>query len=153
MEFNFETMRQLRERSLGRAIWRMKRHLDKVTEMWLHTRGFTDFKVGYLVFLGNLDKNGVSGSELARKAMVTKQAMSKMVKELEALGYVKIEQDANDGRAQIIYLSERGKAMFLELKNCMDDFNSKIHHSIGKKRTDEMLDTILDLLNYLEKEG
>lgn len=152
MEFDFETMQHIRDRSLGRALWRMKRHFDKVTETWLHTRGFTDFKVGYLLFLANLDKNGVSGSDLARKAVVTKQAMSKMVKELEALGYVRIEQDAKDKRTQVIYLSERGKAMFIELKNCRDETTIKMNIAVGEKRMEAMLDTMLDLLHSFEKE-
>jgi DNA-binding MarR family transcriptional regulator len=152
MEFNFETMHQMRERSLGRALWRMKRHYDKVIETWLHAQGFTDVKVGYLVFLGNLDKDGVSGSDLARKAVVTKQAMSKTIKELEALGYVTIQRDANDGRAQVIYLSERGKVMFLELKNCVSHLTAKMNFIVGEARMEAMLDTMLTLLNHLEKE-
>jgi DNA-binding MarR family transcriptional regulator len=50
-------------------------------------------------------------SEIAANARLSKQATNDMLRELERLGYLARHPDPNDGRARIIRLTERGRAL------------------------------------------
>ncbi|MDX6479572.1 MAG: hypothetical protein QOG85_82 [Gaiellaceae bacterium] len=50
-------------------------------------------------------------SQIARNARLSKQATNDMLRELERLGYLARHPDPDDGRARIIRLTERGRAL------------------------------------------
>ena len=81
--FDFNQYRVLRERAIGRLLWRMKRYMDGFVEPRLQALGYRDFKMSYLMFLANIDEQGTTNNELAKRAGVTKQMMSKIVGLLE----------------------------------------------------------------------
>ena len=49
--------------------------------------------------------------EIAETARLSKQATNDMLRELERLGYVERHPDPSDGRARIIQLTKRGRAL------------------------------------------
>ena len=67
-------------------------HLRKQFEQWaierLARKGYKDFKMTYMPVIMNIDLNGTNNNDLAQRAQVTKQAMSKVVKELQNSGYI-----------------------------------------------------------------
>ncbi len=105
---DFNQLRELRDRSLGRLIWRMKRYMDGFMEPRLQQMGFTDFKTSYLAFLANIEEKGITNNELAKRACVTKQMMSKTVSVLEAEGYIYTEKSETDSRSNRIFMNDRG---------------------------------------------
>jgi DNA-binding MarR family transcriptional regulator len=50
-------------------------------------------------------------TEIAMTARLSKQATNDMLRELERLGYVERHADPNDGRARVIKLTKRGRAL------------------------------------------
>lgn len=58
----------------------------------------------------NLDTGGTRLTELARRAAMTKQSMGELVRQMEALGYLRRDADPQDGRAQIVRFTPRGLA-------------------------------------------
>jgi DNA-binding MarR family transcriptional regulator len=91
--------RLLREfsRDFERRIWR-----------GLAARGFPDIRPSHSAVFANLGMGAVRVSELAERAQVTQQAMGKMLKELERMGYITRTVDSSDRRAKEIILTERG---------------------------------------------
>lgn len=57
-----------------------------------------------------IDPQGSRLTDLAKRANITPQAMGELIDELEELGYVTREPDANDRRAKLIVLTDRGHA-------------------------------------------
>jgi DNA-binding MarR family transcriptional regulator len=55
-------------------------------------------------------------TELAERAHVTQQAMGKMLKELERIGYVVRDIDGSDRRAKKIRPTERGNALMADIR-------------------------------------
>jgi DNA-binding MarR family transcriptional regulator len=49
--------------------------------------------------------------EIAATARLSKQATNDMLRELERLGYLERHSDPTDGRARIIQLTQRGRAL------------------------------------------
>lgn len=150
--FDFEQFREFRGRSVGRLLWRLKRFMDSYMEPKLHARGFTDFKMSYLMFLANIEENGITNNELAKRACVTKQMMSKTVSLLESEGYIFTQKNPNDSRSSVIFLNERGKELFYTLRECMQEARSKFDAIVGHDRMEQVIDTMVELTNALDKD-
>jgi len=148
ISFDFAHFKSLRERSIGRLLWRMKRYLGDFLEPRLHEMGYTDFKVSYLAVLSHIEETGTTNSELARRACVTKQMMSKTVSLLEASGYIYTTKNEHDSRSSIIFLSDRGKMLFISLNQCMQELRRRFDEIAGAERIDTMLET----MTMLDKE-
>ncbi|QMW03359.1 MarR family winged helix-turn-helix transcriptional regulator [Spirosoma foliorum] len=150
--FDFDQYRVIRERSLGRLFWRLKRYTSNLIEPKLHALGYKDFKMSYLMFLSNIEEGGTTNNELAKRACVTKQMMSKIVGLLESEGYIYIQKNPTDSRSNIIFLNDRGKELFISLKGCMEEARDKFDVIVGHDRMELVLDTLVELTNKLESE-
>ena len=73
-------------------------------------RGFTDLRPAHGFAFARLAPTGATVSELASHLGVTRQAAAQLVDELVAKGYVERRRHPDDGRAQLITLTERGWA-------------------------------------------
>ncbi|GAB4038720.1 MarR family winged helix-turn-helix transcriptional regulator [Spirosoma gilvum] len=149
--FDFDQFRLIRERSVGRLFWRLKRFTSSYIEPRLHALGYTDFKMSYLMFLSSIDEQGTTNNELAKKACVTKQMMSKIVGLLEEQGYIYTQKNPNDSRSSIIFLNDRGKELFVKLEGCMQDARTKFDSIVGHDRMEQVIDTMYRLVTELEK--
>ena len=151
--FDFAYFRQVRGRSLGRITWRFKRYMDGFMEPLLHQMGFTDFKLSYLRLVANIEENGITNNELARKADVTKQMMSKVVSLLESQNYIYTRRDDQDCRASRIFLNERGFQLLHAVHTCMTEAHDQFRGIIGQDRLDRLIDDMKDLVNGLDDMG
>ena len=104
------------------------------------------------MFLSNIEEKGITNNELAKRACVTKQMMSKIVGLLETEGYIYTEKNPNDSRSSIIFLNERGKSLFVSLKSCMQEAREKFDLIVGHERMEQVVDTMVELVNKLENE-
>ncbi len=150
--FDYKQFATFRERSMGRLLWRIKRWMDNFIEPKLHAAGFTDFKMSYLMFLANIEETGITNNELAKRACVSKQMMSKVVSLLEVEGYITTRKSETDSRSSMIFLSERGEELFITLKNHMGEAHAQFSTIIGSERVEQVIDILVDLTNGLEKQ-
>ena len=77
---------------------------------------------------------GSRPSELAEKAGMTKQAMGKIVDELQEIGYVEKAADPNDGRAKIIRFTEKGLDLLQDSGDIIDEIWRDYTELVGAKR-------------------
>ena len=150
--FDFDQYRLIRERSIGRLIWRIKRYMDGSMEPRLHALGFADFKMSYLMFLANIEEHGTTNNELAKKACVTKQMMSKIVGLLENENYIYTQKNPADSRSSIIFLNDRGKELFLALRDSIEEVRRKFDAIVGYDQMEQVIDTMIKLASTLESE-
>ncbi|GAB4020995.1 MarR family winged helix-turn-helix transcriptional regulator [Spirosoma koreense] len=150
--FDFNQFRLIRERSVGRLFWRLKRFTSSYIEPRLHALGYSDFKMSYLMFLSNIEEHGTTNNELAKRACVTKQMMSKIVGLLEEEGYIYTQKNPNDSRSSIIFLNDRGKELFVALEECMQKARDKFDTIVGHERMEQVIETMTKLVVELEKE-
>jgi DNA-binding MarR family transcriptional regulator len=57
------------------------------------------------------EEDGLRQGELARRARLSKQTMTTMARALEAAGLVERRADPTDGRATLVFLSERAREL------------------------------------------
>jgi DNA-binding MarR family transcriptional regulator len=72
--------------------------------------------------------------EIAENLGVTSQAVSKMVRELEALGYVSRVADPDDARVRRVGLTERGQAAIEAGRSVRKRLNDELAHALGEDR-------------------
>ena len=98
---------------LQASLARVLRELDKDVERRVYeelaARGYPDVRPAHGPVFSNLGVNAVRVTQLAQRTQVTQQAMGKMLKELELMGYVVRNIDQGDKRAKEITLTARGR--------------------------------------------
>src|SRR5438270_7676628 len=76
----------------------------------LHERGFGDLVAAHLDVFQYPGPENRRPSDLARHARMSKQAMNYLLGQLERLGYLTREHDAEDQRFKRVHLTRRGRA-------------------------------------------
>ncbi len=76
----------------------------------LARNGFGDVTPSQSALLRNIGDDGARPSDLAAHADVTRQAITKLVDELEQLDLVRRDRDPDDGRGVIVRYTDRGRA-------------------------------------------
>lgn len=103
-----------------------------------HRRGHTDIRKSHASLFSNLGFGAVRLTELADRAGITQQAMGKLVKEMELLGYVKRHIDAADKRAKIIELTAKGNTLVNDSLDIIDEVISEYTAVIGNQGINEL---------------
>ncbi len=97
-----------RKRNLCRHIYITYRYFNEwAQKQWIED-GWENIRPEHLRLISIIGIDEVNNNELAKRARVSKQAMSKMVNDLESHGFVDVEPDPNDSRASIISISNNG---------------------------------------------
>ncbi|MEJ2531569.1 MAG: MarR family transcriptional regulator [Halioglobus sp.] len=132
--------RLLREfsRDFERRIWRA-----------LEARGYPDIRPSHSAVFANLGLGAVRVTELAERAQVTQQAMGKMLKELERMGYVARAVDSGDKRAKEIRLTERGVRLAADSLQVMEEVRSYYARKIGERELAELESNLREAVRKL----
>jgi DNA-binding MarR family transcriptional regulator len=96
--------------------------------------GFDEIKPGHAVVLRNLGEDGARPSEIAARAGVTRQAVTKVVRDLERLGLVRRHTDPADGRGVIVRYTERGREGLELARRRMLAIEDELAAQIGAER-------------------
>jgi DNA-binding MarR family transcriptional regulator len=122
MEANTETrlndavLRPLQKSSLNSLLLDFGEDYQRRIMEAVHRRGHSLIRPAHCAVFGNLGKGAVRVSELAERAHVTQQALGKMLKELERIGYVVRDIDGSDRRAKKIRPTSRGDELMLDIQ-------------------------------------
>jgi DNA-binding MarR family transcriptional regulator len=141
-----------RQRSLIRLLGLLKKDMDfKITEK-LQQKGYDNFKLGDLVLIVNIQPEGIINNELAKKARITKQAMSKVVKNLEAGGYIFTRKHENDNRSAVIFLTDNGKRLLISAAESFREIQDEYTDIIGMEDADSLKQILGKLVSTLRPE-
>ena len=104
----------------------------------LHRRGHERIRSSHSAVFSNLGLGAVRVTELAEQAKVTQQAMGKMLKELERIGYVARDVDGGDKRAKEMRLTVKGLALVKDSMNAVEEIRLDYAQRIGSEELDEL---------------
>jgi DNA-binding MarR family transcriptional regulator len=99
-----------------------------------HAAGYMDLRPGHGCVFGNIDPHGTRLTELAERALMTKQSVGEVTTDLERLGYVERVPDPTDGRAKIIHLTQRGREAQAIGRQLIDDLEREWADRFGAER-------------------
>jgi DNA-binding MarR family transcriptional regulator len=107
--------------------------------------GYADVTTAMIALFRFAGMDGRRPGAIAATARLSKQATNDMLRELERLGYVERHPDPTDGRARIIRLTKRGKA----LDAAVWEAGRQVEHSWKVQFDDEEWRTFHDVLDNL----
>lgn len=146
----FQMLHQMRERSVTRLIIRYSKMMIARFEKMAAERGYPDFKPHYIGVLSNIGPDGTTSVEISRCIWITKQAVSKLVKEMEAIGYITYKPHHSDGRANMIHLTEKGKDLMLFSQQMSEELKAEMIGVVGEENVAHLIDTLSILMKDAE---
>ena len=124
--------------NLSRLLREFSRDFERRICRGLAERGHPDVRPSHSAVFSNLGTGAVRVTELARRAQVTQQAMGKMLKELERMGYLDRGIDGSDKRAKEIRLTRRG----IDLARDSQAVINEVRHYYSDKIGPALLDSL-----------
>lgn len=119
---------------------------DRMLEV-VHAAGFPDQRRAHGAVMSHVPPEGIHLSELARRAGMTKQAMSELVADLQRLGYLSRQSDPNDRRLQVIHFSERGWAAIHTALRAFQEQEDELAARLGARRIQQLRETLEAILD------
>lgn len=99
----------------------------------LRERGFDGLRFSHGFVFQHLIEAERTIGELGRRLEVTQQAASKVVTELERLGYVERVADAGDARTRRVRLSARGRGAVEAARRCRASIERRLAAQVGAR--------------------
>jgi DNA-binding MarR family transcriptional regulator len=150
-EINREIASQL-SNNLSRLLREFSRDFERRIWQALAERGYPDIRPSHSAVLANLGLGAVRVTELAERAQVTQQAMGKMLKELERMGYVTRNVDSGDKRAREIRLTQRGIGLAADSVAAVTEVRSYYSGKIGEQELQELEEGLRNAVRNLQLE-
>lgn len=97
----------------------------------LRARGYDAVTEPHLVLFGNLDCGATHAAQIAQRMRVSRQAISKTLRELRELGFVCLEDDPDRRNQKLVVMTERGMQLALEARGDLREIESEIADQIG----------------------
>ncbi len=93
-----------------------------------------EIQPGHAIVLRHLGEDGARPSEMAAKAQVSRQAITKALDDLERLGLVRRQPDPSDGRGVIVHYTRRGLAALQIARTRMNELERAFASQVGAKQ-------------------
>tara|TARA_R110000823_G_scaffold305166_4_gene427164 strand:+ start:9936 stop:10445 length:510 start_codon:yes stop_codon:yes gene_type:complete len=136
--------------NLARLLREFSRDFERRIYSELLLRGYTEIRASHIAVFANLGLGAVRITELAERARVTQQAMGKMLKEIERLGYVSRDVDSGDKRAREIRLTVRGMQLALDSLEAHRKVYAYYAGKIGQEPLQQLEDSLREAVSKLE---
>ncbi len=125
---------------------------DRLMRMY-YDHGLSEFEIGwgqqfYVEYL--YDHPGASPQEMATCIRVDKATLTKMIKKLTEVGYIRVVGDDRDRRVKHLYLTERAIPAAKQIKNIHAEFYNALSSGISPTElalTEQTLQHMVDNIN------
>src|SRR4051794_27211191 len=89
--------------------------------------------------------DGRRPTEIAAGAQISKQRVNDLLRDLEQMGYLRLEPDTADNRARIVRLTRRGKALHHRAVKAHAEVEAEWEAAVGKRRYTDLRKTLAQL--------
>jgi DNA-binding MarR family transcriptional regulator len=125
-----------RHSNVGRLLNNATHRFESRVFELMNKAGHTDARLSHLHLTRNLDIAGTRINELARRAGLTKQAMSQLVEQCEQLGLVTRKTDKQDARGKIVVFTAHGLEWLKAFKAALFKAEDEMRQELGTLRVD-----------------
>ena len=129
-------------KSLGLVLRDAYLAVDRAVQEALAEAGFTEFRPRHHVVLRHIGHEGERPVVIADRAQVSRQAIAKVIDDLERAGLVRRDPDPSDGRGVVVRLTDRGLAGLAVGRQAMDAIEARLVAEVGPRRWQAMRDAL-----------
>lgn len=97
----------------------------------LRACGYDKVTEPHLVLFGNLDCGATHAAQIAQRMQVSRQAISKTLRELQSLGFVSLEDDQSRRNQKLVVMTERGMRLAVDARAQLHAIETEIAAEIG----------------------
>ena len=128
--------------------------LAKATQRWnellaerFAADGFPEVRPAYgSVLVPLFEEDGLRMGEPARRARLTKQTMTQLVRRLERDGLVERRPDPSDARASLIFLTPRSRRFEPVAAAALQELDKAARRRLSARRVGELKDELRELM-------
>ena len=135
--------------NFARLISIAKRHLDIWSNQNLKSVN-GEMKLSFMPVLFNISPKGNTNTELSKKSLVFKQAMSRTLKELEEAGMIISTPIDNDRRSNKINLTKEGKEFITDSTEKLSKIITEYVDLVGEKDFKTTLKVLSKIIDFHE---
>lgn len=140
------------DRFILKLVYDLRRYSDKWAFSHLPVMSKIEFNLTYMPYFMNIGYSGISNHDLVNRIKVTKQGVSKIVKELERLGLVTTAKSETDARSNMIFLTEDGKKLYEGVNKMGEELTGEYIKLVGAKKYEQFIDTFLKITEWHESQ-
>lgn len=125
----------------------IRQNWHKVSRMYNQKTAQIDItsSMGFLLMI--IEKAGTPSTQLGPRMGMEPTSLSRTLKTMEELGYIRREFDRVDKRKVLIYLTEKGVDKRRQTRNLILDYNAKLNAKIPAKK----MKTFFEVMNKIEE--
>ncbi|TSD67356.1 MarR family transcriptional regulator [Inquilinus sp. KBS0705] len=138
------------QRYACKMVYLLKRFIDDWSGKKLCVAHQTGFNSAHLPLFMSIGTEGISNNALAAKLNVSKQATSKIIKELEVLDMVKSEKSTDDARVVMLHLTDEGEKFYQYLRSQVETLEEQYKKEVGAKNYEIAIDVMSKLIKFHE---
>lgn len=137
---------QLTRDNLGFLLAKASQRWNELLADAFAAAGFPEVRPSYGSILVPLyEEDGLRMGEIARRARLSKQTMTTMVRLLERDGLVERRSDPEDGRAARVFLTRRAQAFRPIAEATLGDLTRRARRRVGTATADAVNDALRQL--------
>ncbi len=139
-------MRATRD-NLGFLLAKALQRWNELLATGFRRGGFAEVRPAYgSVLLPLFEEDGLRLSELAARSRLSKQAMTTLVRTLEARRLIVRRPDPDDGRAARVYLTPRARRFHATAEHVLATLDRRVEQRLSRDRLDALRDAVKTLM-------
>ena len=134
----------------GRLLLYAFRAFESLLIDRLQHQGIADISMSHFNILRHVDPDGIRQVDLAHDACISKQAVGKMVAELEKKQYLFTRDDPADNRAKQVCYTQRGQQVIQLLVDEVMVIEQRLMQQLGEKEYANLREHLLQFSLLME---
>ena len=137
----------LTRRNLGFVLAKASQRWNELLYERFAAAGFAEVRPSYgSILIPLFEEDGLRIGEVARRARLSKQTLTTMVRLLERDGLVERRPDPADGRASLLFLTPRARSFRPIAEQVLSDLDTKVARLLTRRRTNELEQALVALI-------
>lgn len=97
----------------------------------LRACGYASITEPHLILFGNLDCGATHAAQIAQRMQVSRQAISKTLRELQSLGLVLLEDDPARRNQKLVVMTQQGIRLAGDARRALEEIENMLAEQIG----------------------
>ncbi len=140
------------EKNISGLIHHISRQLANSSNQKWADIGYPDIRTTHVSILIRIANKENNHSHIAKQLGISRQAISKLNKELIERDYLKTSESENNKKAEILSLTDKGKIFLKDFKKANADLEKTFIEILGKEKFENLKNCLLELDVFFKKD-